>query len=51
MKHINELEKILSNLFNWHKSRIGRLTQMIQALFFVKRQIEVIVFYQQGQKH
>jgi hypothetical protein len=36
MKHINELQKILSNLFNWHKSRIECLAQIIQALFLVK---------------
>ncbi|KKM05397.1 hypothetical protein LCGC14_1754530 [marine sediment metagenome] len=36
MKHINELENFLSNLFNWHKSRVGCLAQIIQALFCVK---------------
>lgn len=36
MKHVNELKKILSNLFNWHKSRIELLAQIIQALFCVK---------------
>jgi hypothetical protein len=36
MMHINELEKILSGLFYWHKSRIFCLIQTIQALFLVK---------------
>ena len=36
MKHISELEKILSHLLDWNKARISCLVQILQALFCVK---------------
>lgn len=36
MKHISELQTTLSEFFDWHKSRIGCLIQILQALFCVK---------------
>lgn len=36
MKHVSELERTLSYFFNWHKSRIVCLVQILQALFCVK---------------
>jgi hypothetical protein len=36
MKHISELERILSQLLNWNKDRISCLVQILQALFCVK---------------
>ena len=36
MKHISELQAILSHFFDWHKCRIDCLGQMIQALFVVR---------------
>ena len=36
MKHISELQTILSNFFDWHKCRLDCLGQIIQALFVVR---------------
>lgn len=36
MRHISELQKILSDFFDWNKARISCLTQILQALFCVK---------------
>ena len=36
MKHISELERILSHLLDWNKARISCLVQILQALFSVK---------------
>jgi hypothetical protein len=36
MKHISELQTTLSNFFDWHKSRLDCLGQIIQALFVVR---------------
>ena len=36
MKHISEMEVILSRFFNWHKTRLHCLVQIIQALFYVR---------------
>ena len=36
MKHISELQNILSHLLDWNKARISCLVQMLQALFCVK---------------
>jgi uncharacterized membrane protein (DUF441 family) len=36
MKHISELEKTLSNFFDWHKPRLNCLVQILQALFAVR---------------
>ena len=36
MKHINELEKILSQILEWNKARLNCLAQILQALFFVR---------------
>ncbi len=36
MKHISELQAILSNFFDWHKCRLDCLGQIIQALFVVR---------------
>lgn len=36
MKHISELRTILSKFFDWHKSRLDCLGQIIQALFVVR---------------
>jgi len=33
MKHISEMENILSGFFNWHKTRIHCLVQILQTLF------------------
>jgi hypothetical protein len=36
MKHISELQPTLSNFFDWHKSRLNCLVQILQALFAVR---------------
>ena len=36
MKHISEMETILSGFFNWHKTRVHCLVQILQALFCVR---------------
>ena len=36
MKHISELQKTLSDFFDWHKSRLDCLAQILQALFTVR---------------
>jgi hypothetical protein len=36
MRHISELQKTLSDFFDWHKARISCLTQILRALFCVK---------------
>jgi hypothetical protein len=36
MKHISELRATLSDFFDWHKSRLDCLGQIIQALFVVR---------------
>jgi len=36
MKHISELQATLSNFFDWHKSRLNCLVQILQALFAVR---------------
>ena len=36
MKHISEMETILSGFLNWHKTRTHCLVQIIQALFYVR---------------
>ena len=36
MKHISELQATLSNFFDWHKSRLNCLGQILQALFVVR---------------
>ena len=36
MKHINELSNILNKHFNWHKSRIEFLAQMLRAIIAVR---------------
>jgi len=36
MKHISELRTTLSHFFDWHKSRLDCLGQIIQALFVVR---------------
>jgi hypothetical protein len=36
MKHISELQITLSNFFDWHKSRLNCLVQILQALFAVR---------------
>ena len=36
MKYISELSGILNQQFNWHKSRIDCVAQMLMALFLVR---------------
>ena len=36
MRHISELQKTLSDFFDWNKARISCLSQILQALFCVK---------------
>lgn len=36
MKHISELQETLSDFFDWHKSRLNCLVQILQALFAVR---------------
>lgn len=36
MTHISELEKTLSEFFDWHKTRLSCLVQILQALFCVR---------------
>jgi hypothetical protein len=36
MKHVSELRKTLSDFFDWHKSRLDCLAQILQALFTVR---------------
>ena len=36
MKHISELETILSHFFDWNKARLNCLVQILQALFIVR---------------
>jgi len=36
MRHISELQETLSDFFDWHKSRLNCLVQILQALFAVR---------------
>ena len=52
MNHVNELQRVLSQSFNWNKARISCLTQILQALICARtvNLTQISSFFQSGVK-